>query len=274
MAKSSAAAALPDPGSQELVDLVPNRVGRRIYEELVAASDGLDINELKGRIPEYADQMHFDRRLRDLDKPFVLARERRGGRLVYRLAGRRDKQHQQGRVSKTLRAEVLYRDGSRCQMCGANPQKDADVLLQIDHKVPLHWGGSNDEDNLWVLCDECNTGKRAFFASADEHAEQIRASVNYPEVHRRLGELLRAFGIGAEVPSYLLAVVASGQQFQEDWHRRLRELRELGWDYEVRKRKEGGRIVSYYRLTKDGGWPATGTIREALGRRRPDTADE
>jgi hypothetical protein len=212
--------------------------------------------------------MHFDRRLRDLDRPFVLSRERRGGRVIYRLSGRRENALAQGRVGKTLRAEILFRDGARCQMCGATPERDSDVQLQIDHRIPLHWGGTNSEDNLWTLCSECNSGKRAFFASVDENSDELRAAVHHPEVHRRIGELLRAFGTDTWVPSYLIGIVASAQQFQEDWQRRLRELRDLGWDYKVKKKKEGGRIVSYYRLTKDGGWPPNGTtVREALSHR-------
>jgi 5-methylcytosine-specific restriction endonuclease McrA len=261
---------LPAPDSPELNDAVSNRVGRRIYGELhEAGEEGLNIGQLKERIPEFADQMHFDRRLRDLDKPFDLARKRRNGAVVYRLAGRRPKALEAGRVSKTLRAEIFFRDGSRCQMCGASPERDPDVLLHVDHRIPLRWGGSNTEANLWTLCSECNTGKQAFFASVDEHSDRIRAAINEPEVHRRIGELLRAFGPGTDVPSYLLGIVASAQQFQEDWQRRIRELRDLGWDYEVTKRKEGGRVVAYYRLTKDGGWPPPGTtVREALNRRR------
>jgi hypothetical protein len=263
---------LPYPDSEELREAMSNKVSRRIYEELFNAPEGLDIRELKQRIPEFSDQMHFDRRLRDLDKRFVLDRERRDGRLVYKVTGERETPLQAGRVSKKLRAEVLYRDGSRCQMCGKSPEADPKVLLHIDHRVPLHWGGTNSEENLWVLCSDCNTGKRDFFSSVDEYSEQIQAAVLFPEVHRRIGELLRAFGIGAEVPAYLLAIVASAQKFQDDWQRRLRELRDLGWDYEVTKTKERGRVVSYYRLTKDGGWPPAGTsIRDAIRQKKRKT---
>jgi hypothetical protein len=261
---------LPSPDGPELNGAVSNRVGRRIYRELYEAGEGgLNIGQLKERIPEFAGQMHFDRRLRDLDKPFVLRRKRRNGAVAYWLAGRRPKALEAGRVSKTLRAEIFFRDGSRCQMCGASPERDPDVQLHVDHKIPLRWGGPNSAENLWALCSDCNTGKQAFFASADEHSDRIRAAINQPEVHRRLGELLRAFGPGVDVPSYLLGIVASALQYQEDWQRRIRELRDLGWDYEVKKQKEGRRVVAYYRLTKDGGWPPPGTtVREALNRSR------
>lgn len=57
------------------------------------------------------------------------------------------------------RFRILRRDGFRCQMCGANPEMDKDVLLHIDHKMPFAAGGTEDDDNLWTLCESCNLGK-------------------------------------------------------------------------------------------------------------------
>jgi 5-methylcytosine-specific restriction endonuclease McrA len=244
---------LPKPGSAELNKLVTNRVAQRWYEELYTHQDGLTIDELKRAIPEYAGQTHFDRRGRTLDVPFILERnwERRG--MVYRLGGIRTNHGATGRISNKIAAQVKFRDGSRCQMCGKGVEDG--VKLEVDHRIPVDWGGSNDISNLWTLCREDNQGKKAYFASLDEHTSKIRAAAGYDDVHRRLGELLRAFGPGTPVPSYLLQVVASARQYNEDWQRRLRELREFGWDYTVTKRRENGRVVSYYSLTTEGGWP-------------------
>jgi 5-methylcytosine-specific restriction endonuclease McrA/predicted transcriptional regulator len=255
---------LPDPGTPAFAELIPNKVTRRQMEELLKEPDGLTLPELQERIPEFAAQTHFSRRLRDGDKVFVMERLREGHGVRYRITGLREKAAEVARISPRVRARVLFRDGSRCQMCGASPAKDAEVQLEVDHKIPLHLGGTNDEDNLWTLCRPCNQGKRAFFATMDEHADKLQHALGHDEVHRRIGETLRAFGPGVEIPSNVLEVAASSKQYQEDWHRRLRELRDLGWDYKVDKRKQGNRIASFYTLTKDGGWPATGTIREAL----------
>lgn len=259
---------LPEPGTREFEELIPNKVTRRQMEELLGEPEGLTLPELQERIPEYAHQTHFSRRLRDGDKAFVIERVREGNVVRYRVAGRREQVAETARISPRVRARVLFRDGSRCQMCGASPARDPEVQLEVDHKIPLHLGGSNDEDNLWALCRRCNQGKRAFFATMDEHADKLKAALGHDEVHRRIGETLRAFGPGVDIPSNVLEVAASAKQYQEDWHRRLRELRDLGWDYEVTKRKQGNRIVSFYRLTRDGGWPASGTIREELRRRQ------
>lgn len=69
-------------------------------------------------------------------------------------------------ISTRLRMEILERNGFTCQLCGAGPE-DPDpynpkrkVRLHIDHIIPLDQGGSDDRDNLRVLCSACNEGKQ------------------------------------------------------------------------------------------------------------------
>ncbi len=61
-----------------------------------------------------------------------------------------------GKISKTVRFEVLARDGFRCRYCGADA---ANAVLQIDHFTPRAKGGSDDIDNLRTACTDCNQGK-------------------------------------------------------------------------------------------------------------------
>jgi predicted transcriptional regulator len=101
----------------------------------------------------------------------------------------------------------------------------------------------------------------------DPYEQQIRSATAHMEPHRRIGELLKAFyEADVEVPAQVVAVVASMHQYQEDWQKRMRELRVLGWDYRTSKRKENGRMMSYYRLTKFTDWPG-GNIRAEISRR-------
>lgn len=60
-------------------------------------------------------------------------------------------------IKPSLRFQVLKRDGYRCQMCGVTAKDGA--TLEIDHITPVSKGGSNDADNLQVLCRDCNAGK-------------------------------------------------------------------------------------------------------------------
>lgn len=71
------------------------------------------------------------------------------------------------KIDSRTRARILARDKSTCQLCG---RKAPDVNLEVDHRVPVILGGSNDDDNLWTLCEECNRGKSAqqFFTSVEK----------------------------------------------------------------------------------------------------------
>lgn len=60
-------------------------------------------------------------------------------------------------VIPSIRFSVLKRDKSTCQLCGRDPSNG--VTLHVDHRIPLAKGGTNDLDNLWVLCSDCNLGK-------------------------------------------------------------------------------------------------------------------
>ncbi len=60
-------------------------------------------------------------------------------------------------ISARRRFEILKRDGFRCQLCGASSGDG--VQLHVDHRVPLAKGGSNEDENLWSLCERCNLGK-------------------------------------------------------------------------------------------------------------------
>lgn len=54
------------------------------------------------------------------------------------------------------RFAILKRDGFKCRLCG---RAAPDVKLHVDHKTPKARGGSDDDTNLWTLCEDCNLGK-------------------------------------------------------------------------------------------------------------------
>lgn len=59
-------------------------------------------------------------------------------------------------LSKKVRFEVFKRDAFKCQYCGRSAP---DVILEVDHIVPVAEGGKNDLLNLITSCRECNRGK-------------------------------------------------------------------------------------------------------------------
>lgn len=60
-------------------------------------------------------------------------------------------------ISKTMRFDILVRDDFKCQTCGRTLRDG--VSLEVDHKMPVSKGGTNSIDNLWTLCNVCNSGK-------------------------------------------------------------------------------------------------------------------
>lgn len=62
-------------------------------------------------------------------------------------------------LSKTSRYAILHRAGFKCQACGDKPTTKNAVTLHIDHITPYSLGGSNSDNNLQVLCLQCNTSK-------------------------------------------------------------------------------------------------------------------
>lgn len=59
-------------------------------------------------------------------------------------------------ISVRTRFEVIKRDGFTCQYCG---RRSPDVVLEVDHIVPVASGGVDDLMNLTTSCWECNRGK-------------------------------------------------------------------------------------------------------------------
>lgn len=59
-------------------------------------------------------------------------------------------------LNKAIRFEVFKRDHFTCQYCG---RKSPDVILEVDHIVPVAEGGTNDIINLVTSCRDCNRGK-------------------------------------------------------------------------------------------------------------------
>jgi 5-methylcytosine-specific restriction endonuclease McrA len=58
-------------------------------------------------------------------------------------------------IRKIIAPWVFFRHGSICAKCGATED------LTIDHIIPMARGGTNDLENLQILCRKCNSSKGA-----------------------------------------------------------------------------------------------------------------
>lgn len=66
---------------------------------------------------------------------------------------------QRGLMTRKLREHILSRDNYTCCNCGNSIQKEPNLLLEIDHIIPVAKGGRTVENNLQTLCWRCNRTK-------------------------------------------------------------------------------------------------------------------
>ena len=251
----------------------PGKIHLRIVEVMkrfpAGISGGQIRHELEREGLEPGEQTHLDRRKRDLKKWFVIKKEPARvlvngvARTVtlYKYAGLRRKILDEGQVNSKTRAEVIHSAHGCCQMCGRSIERHG-VTLVVDHKKPRDWDGTNDRDNLWAICEECNAGKKAYFSSLNVDADLMRKVIAHESVHVRIGELLKAVGVGQRTSSQLIEVVAD----QDDWQKRLRELRYpvIGWEIDIKLyRSKSGKKQCDYILRSFKAWPEdpSGMIR-------------
>jgi hypothetical protein len=237
---------------------------RAVYQVLYESREApLEMGEIRKRVQLHTGKANLqtDRRLRSLRTYFdvpAIPVPGKSNRFTYPLLGWKpdaDERTPRTAIKASDRAFTLHAYGYRCAACGRSPREDG-VKLVIDHKVPLDLGGTNDPDNLQPLCVQDNHAKQALFADHEENAEALRASMNLPEVHLRIGELLKALP-GQPVPKELIVLVAR-EENHGDPTRRLRDLRSLGWKITPSKRKDGRRVRSFYSLEHWEPWPAEG----------------
>lgn len=66
---------------------------------------------------------------------------------------------QRALMTKKLREYIKKRDNFTCCNCGNSIHKEPNLLLEIDHIIPVAKGGCTVEDNLQTLCWKCNRAK-------------------------------------------------------------------------------------------------------------------
>jgi uncharacterized phage infection (PIP) family protein YhgE len=59
-------------------------------------------------------------------------------------------------VNKHIRKEVITEQNDKCNTCN---KQLTEYNVNIDHKIGVQFGGTNDLDNLQALCVECHNEK-------------------------------------------------------------------------------------------------------------------
>src|SRR5690606_20722516 len=112
---------------------------------------------------------------------------------------------------------IRNRDGHRCQACGKGVNDN--IRLHVDHKVPVDWGGGNEDSNLWILCNECNSAKKSFFKD-DFDPEVMKLVYKQDSGFQRLKVLFENSPNKKLIPSILQGIAGI-----RDWTRTIRDVR-------------------------------------------------
>jgi hypothetical protein len=70
-------------------------------------------------------------------------------------------QGQRALMTSRLREHIKQRDNFTCKSCSISTHTERNLLLEIDHIMPLSKGGFTTESNLQTLCWRCNRTKGA-----------------------------------------------------------------------------------------------------------------
>lgn len=62
-------------------------------------------------------------------------------------------------MTKKLREYIINRDNFTCCNCGNSTHSEPNLLLEVDHIIPIAKGGYTVENNLQTLCWKCNRSK-------------------------------------------------------------------------------------------------------------------
>lgn len=66
---------------------------------------------------------------------------------------------QRSAMTAQMRESILRRDNWTCQRCGNSIYKEPNLLLEVDHIIPISKGGKTEPNNLQTLCWKCNRSK-------------------------------------------------------------------------------------------------------------------
>lgn len=66
---------------------------------------------------------------------------------------------QRSLMTSSLREKIKERDNYECKKCKLSIREEPNLLLEIDHVLPISKGGLSVEENLQTLCWKCNRKK-------------------------------------------------------------------------------------------------------------------
>jgi len=123
-------------------------------------------------------------------------------------------------VPAKIRWLVFHRDNFTCQYCGRSAPE---VALEVEHNVPVTYGGADDIDNLLTACEDCNRGKSDLtFGLNGEQLPDLRAASQRKFCGLRLAYRTRRgeyTWLGDLTPLHLATLP---KQISDEWEERKR----------------------------------------------------
>lgn len=203
---------------KKLLDIFNENVGVPLSKELLA---------------ETAKVFDWARSIRSLRQEGYDIELLKDGTYIMKSVEKREDGNKRDSIDAKTRYRIMQRDHSICQRCGRGV--DDGVKLAIDHKLPVDMGGDGSDENLWVLCEECNLGKKHWFS--DQNADEMKVLFKEKSGSKRLEMFFDMHPNELLEPAKLNVI--SGIR---DWERTLRLIRQnTGKDIQyVRKDPETG----------------------------------
>lgn len=112
--------------------------------------------------PNYTSERNAIRRAKDPEKAKRESREwfakNPHKRAAYEQNRRAKKRGALGVVSPDIKNKLLELQKNKCAICGADL---SNLVIHLDHIMPLALGGEHDDKNLQAVCQPCNQTKRS-----------------------------------------------------------------------------------------------------------------
>lgn len=147
-------------------------------------------------------------------------------------------------LSKRVRYEVLRRDNHTCRYCGGTAP---DVVLTVDHVVPVALGGGDGPENLVTACKDCNAGKSSSNPDAPLVADVAQDALRWSQAVAQAAE---------HIKREALALEEDVQSFYERW--RMYSQYNLPYDFSgsVERWLKGGLPIELLLTDVDTTWSA------------------
>jgi hypothetical protein len=172
---------LPGPESERLAALVGGGSLRLAYGLLYRRQDHPPTaKEIAFFLQTGSADAPVDQVLRGLREYFEITAVVLDGQERYKLQGWAGRRPMTELVPISSRLKVQALASGRCALCGKTPAQH-NVVLEVDLRVPADWGGDNDPENLWALCEDCHGGWRQYLQTYAPYAEQISHAASFDE---------------------------------------------------------------------------------------------